>query len=74
VAPEATTEVGLWWCWPEGKWQKLLPGVYLTVTGKPTAEQRLVAARLYAGGSAPSPARPPSGCIGSDRPVRTIST
>jgi hypothetical protein len=37
------------WCKPAGKWQKLLPGVYLTVTGKPTAEQRLVAARLYAG-------------------------
>jgi hypothetical protein len=37
------------WCRPDGKWQKLLPGVYLTVTGKPTAEQRLVAARLYAG-------------------------
>jgi hypothetical protein len=37
------------WCRPDGKWQKLLPGVYLTVTGKPTSEQRLVAARLYAG-------------------------
>jgi hypothetical protein len=37
------------WARPDGKWQKLLPGVYLTVTGKPTAEQRLVAARLYAG-------------------------
>ena len=37
------------WCRPDGKWQKLLPGVYLTVTGKPTAEQRLVAAILYAG-------------------------
>jgi hypothetical protein len=37
------------WCKPDGRWQKLLPGVYLTVTGKPTAEQRLVAARLYAG-------------------------
>jgi hypothetical protein len=40
------------WCSPEGKWQKLLPGVYLTVTGKPTSEQRLVAAMLYAGSRA----------------------
>jgi hypothetical protein len=40
--------VGLW-CGPDGKWQKLLPGVYLTVTGKPTSGQRLVAAVLYAG-------------------------
>lgn len=37
------------WCRSGGKWQKLLPGVYLTVTGKPTAEQRHVAALLYAG-------------------------
>jgi hypothetical protein len=37
------------WCGSEGKWQKLLPGVYLTVTGKPTSEQRLMAAVLYAG-------------------------
>ena len=37
------------WCGPNGKWQKLLPGVYLTVTGKPTSEQRLMAAVLYAG-------------------------
>lgn len=37
------------WCGPGGKWQKLLPGVYLTVTGRPTSEQRLVAAVLYAG-------------------------
>jgi hypothetical protein len=40
------------WCTPSGKWQKLLPGVYLTVTGKPTSEQRLVAAMLYAGSRA----------------------
>ncbi len=40
------------WCRPTGKWQKLLPGVYLTVTGKPTTEQRLVAAMLYAGSRA----------------------
>lgn len=37
------------WCRPDGKWQKLLPGVYATVTGKPTADQRHVAALLYAG-------------------------
>jgi hypothetical protein len=37
------------WCRPGGKWQKLLPGVYLAVTGKPASEQRLVAAVLYAG-------------------------
>jgi hypothetical protein len=37
------------WCKPDGKWQKLLPGVYLTVTGTPTPEQRLAAAMLYAG-------------------------
>jgi len=37
------------WASPDGKWQKLLPGVYLAVTGKPTPEQRLVAAQLYAG-------------------------
>ena len=34
---------------PEGPWQKLLPGTYLTVTGKPTQDQREVAALLYAG-------------------------
>jgi hypothetical protein len=33
----------------KNKWQKLLPGVYLAVTGTPTPEQRLVAATLYAG-------------------------
>jgi len=32
-----------------GPWQRLLPGVYLTVTGQPTQEQRLIAATLYAG-------------------------
>lgn len=34
---------------PAGPWQKMLPGVYCTVTGKPTQEQRQVAALLYAG-------------------------
>lgn len=32
-----------------GPWQRLLPGVYLTVTGQPTREQRQIAALLYAG-------------------------
>ena len=36
---------------PDGPWQKMLPGTYLTVTGKPTLEQRLVAALLYGGPS-----------------------
>jgi hypothetical protein len=34
---------------PAGRWQRLLPGVYLTVTGKVTQEQREMAALLYAG-------------------------
>jgi hypothetical protein len=34
---------------PGGPWQKLLPGVYLTVSGEPTDIQRQVAALLYAG-------------------------
>jgi hypothetical protein len=32
-----------------GRWQRLLPGVYLTVTGKPTRDQLDMAALLYAG-------------------------
>jgi hypothetical protein len=32
-----------------GQWQRILPGVYLTVTGSATSEQRDVAAVLYAG-------------------------
>lgn len=32
-----------------GRWQRLLPGVYLAVTGTPTQDQREVAALLYAG-------------------------
>jgi hypothetical protein len=32
-----------------GPWQRLLPGVYLTVTGTPTADQRDMAALLHAG-------------------------
>lgn len=37
------------WGKPKGKWQRLLPGVYLTATGQPTPEQRLMAALLYGG-------------------------
>jgi hypothetical protein len=44
--PQSTVSV---WCKPGGKWQKILPGVYLTVTGTPTLEQRQMAALLYAG-------------------------
>lgn len=32
-----------------GPWQRLLPSVYLTVTGKPTTAQKEIATRLYAG-------------------------
>jgi hypothetical protein len=34
---------------PGGPWQRLLPGVYLTQTGRPTANQKDMAALLYAG-------------------------
>jgi hypothetical protein len=34
---------------PAGPWRQLLPGVYLTVTGTATPDQRDVAALLYAG-------------------------
>jgi hypothetical protein len=34
---------------PGGKWAKILPGVYATMTGKVNVEQRQVAALLYAG-------------------------
>ena len=34
---------------PGGPWQRLLPGVYLTVTGTVTQDQREMAALLYAG-------------------------
>lgn len=37
------------WAGPGGRWQKMLPGTYLTVTGKPTPNQYLVAALLYGG-------------------------
>jgi len=33
----------------EGPWQRLLPGVYLAQTGSPSADQREMAALLYAG-------------------------
>jgi hypothetical protein len=32
-----------------GPWQRILPGVYLTLTGTPTTDQRDMAALLYAG-------------------------
>jgi hypothetical protein len=32
-----------------GPWQRLLPGIYLTVAGQPTREQIETAALLYAG-------------------------
>ena len=32
-----------------GPWQRLLPGIFLAVTGTPTTEQRSMAALLYAG-------------------------
>src|SRR5258708_35568771 len=32
-----------------GRWQEILPGVYLTVTGTPTPDQRDTAAVFYAG-------------------------
>jgi hypothetical protein len=34
---------------PGGRWQRLLPGVYLAVTGAATQDQRELAALLYAG-------------------------
>ena len=34
---------------PDGPWRQILPGVYLTVTGSATPEQRETAALLYAG-------------------------
>ena len=32
-----------------GPWQRVLPGVFLTITGAPTSDQRAMAALLYAG-------------------------
>jgi|SRR5579859_4428389 len=34
---------------PGGPWQRLLPGIYLTVTGSVSLDHRAVAARLYGG-------------------------
>src|SRR6201992_877273 len=34
---------------PGGRWQRLLPGVYLALTGSATQDQRDMAALLYAG-------------------------
>lgn len=36
---------------PGGSWQRLLPGIYLTVTGSPTVNQLDMAAQLFAGGN-----------------------
>jgi hypothetical protein len=36
---------------PSGPWQRLLPGIYLTVTGTPTRRQNEIAALLCAGAS-----------------------
>jgi hypothetical protein len=47
-----TRDMLRWRVYDTGRWQKLLPGVYLAVTGTPTAEQREMAALLYAGPSA----------------------
>jgi hypothetical protein len=44
--PESTVDS---WILPGARWQKMLPGVYSAITGKPSAEQRQVAALLYAG-------------------------
>jgi hypothetical protein len=44
--PESTVSV---WIRPGGKWQKLLPGIYLALTGTPTIRQRHLAAQLYGG-------------------------
>ena len=37
---------------PDGPWQRLLPGVYLTQTGVPSRDQQLMAALCYAGDGA----------------------
>jgi hypothetical protein len=37
---------------PDGPWQRLLPGVYLTHTGMPSRDQQLMAALCYAGDGA----------------------
>src|ERR1700722_13948584 len=38
---------------PGGRWQRLLPGVYLGLTGAATQDQREMAASLYAGPAQP---------------------
>ena len=49
-----------------GSWQRLLPGVFLAVTGMPTDDQRDVAAQLYAG-----PDGLITGKIGASRGLRS---
>ena len=56
---------------PGGRWQRLLPGVYLSLTGTATRDQREMAALLYAAGAACSPERPRCAAITCARPGRT---
>lgn len=44
--PQSTVSL---WVSPGGKWQRLLPAVYIAVTGTPTTQQRHMAAQLYGG-------------------------
>jgi hypothetical protein len=44
-----TRDMLRWRIYETGRWQKLLPGVYLAVTGTATSQQRDIAALLYAG-------------------------
>lgn len=57
--PESTVNV---WVRPGGKWQKMLPAVYLALTGTPTIQQRHLAAQLYGG---------PKGVITGTAAIRT---
>ncbi|MEU9864983.1 hypothetical protein AB0D99_29330 [Streptomyces sp. NPDC047971] len=50
-------------CKPGGGWQQLLPGVYLSHPGQPTAEERLQAALLYARRSGAVPSQSPDAMI-----------
>ena len=47
-----TRDMLRWRVYDTGRWQKMLPGVYLAVTGAPTMEQQEVSALLYAGPAA----------------------
>lgn len=54
-----------------GRWQRLLPGVYLAVTGAATQDQRELAACCTRAGAACSPDRPRCAAIGYARLGRT---